>query len=259
MVQVFDGPSEVPSVRSVPLSLVPEVLRRGVADFRRAPAFGLFFSAVYAFGGIVIWLALAESGREWLLIPLAAGFPLFAPFAAIGLFEVSRRLEAGEPLRWNAVLGAVFARRNSQLPSMAMVVLMIFMFWVFVAHTIFAVFMGTRAMTNITSSPEVLIGTPHGLSMLIFGTIVGGVMAAVLFSITVVGLPMLLEREVDVVTAMITSVNAVRENPLVMFGWAAVIAAAVFAAMVPYFLGLLVVLPVLGHASWHMYRAVTSV
>ncbi|MFT3687551.1 DUF2189 domain-containing protein [Paenirhodobacter sp.] len=256
--QVVEAPSELPGIRDVPVATVPDILRRGVQDFRRAPAFGLFFSGVYVLGGIVLWWVLGSSGREWGLIPFAAGFPLLAPFAAIGLFEVSRRLERGEPLIWREVLGVVFAQKDRQLPSMAMIVLMMFMFWVFVAHTIFALFMGTRAMTNITSSPEVLLTTPHGVGMLVVGVAVGAVLAAVLFSITVIGLPLLLEREVDVVTAMITSVAAVRANPGTMLGWATTIAVLMFAAMVPMFLGLLVVLPVLGHASWHMYRAVTG-
>lgn len=258
MAQVLTAPSELPEIRDVPVATVPEVLRRGMRDFRRAPAFGLFFSGVYVLGGLVLWLVLAANGHEWWLIPFVAGFPLLAPFAAIGLFEVSRRLEAGAPLIWREVLGVVFAQKDRQLPSMAMVVLMMFMFWVFVAHTIFALFMGTRALTNITSSPEVLLTTAHGVSMLLVGLVVGAALAAVLFSITVIGLPLLLDREVDVVTAMITSVQAVLANPGTMLGWAMTIAVLLFAAMVPYFLGLLVVLPVLGHASWHMYRAVTG-
>lgn len=257
MVQIADAPSELPVIRDVPISTVPEALRRGMQDFRRAPAFGLFFSGVYVLGGIVLWLVLWANGQEWWLIPFIAGFPLIAPFAAIGLFEVSRRLEAGEPLLWREVLGVVFAQKDRQLPSMGMVVLMMFMFWVFVAHTIFAVFMGTRALTNISTSPEVLL-TPHGVMMLAVGTLVGAGMASVLFSITVIGLPLLMEREVDVVTAMIASVEAVRTNPGMMLGWATTIAVLLFAAMVPMFLGLFVVLPVLGHASWHIYREVTD-
>jgi len=151
------------------------------------------------------------------------------------------------------VLGVVFAQRQRQVPSMAMLILLMFMFWVFVAHTIFALFMGLSAMTNVSSSFEVL-WTGNGLIMLAVGSAVGAGFAAVLFSVTAGGLPMLLEREVDFVSAMIRSVQAVTANAAVMAVWGAVIAALLFAAMLPMFLGLFVVLPVLGHATWHMYR-----
>jgi len=134
-----------------------------------------------------------------------------------------------------------------------MVVLLMFMFWVFVAHTIFALFMGLSALTNVTSSPAVLL-EGNGPVMLLVGTLIGAGFAAVLFSVTVAGLPLLLDREVDFVTAMILSVRAVIENLGPMILWGLVIAALLFLAMLPMFLGLFIVLPVLGHATWHMYR-----
>ena len=138
---------------------------------------------------------------------------------------------------------------------MAMVILLLFMFWVFVAHTVFALFMGVSALTNITTSPEVLF-EGRGLVMLVLGTVIGGGFAAVLFCFTVVGLPLLLDREVDFITAIITSCRAVAESPGVMAVWGALIAIWLFVAIIPGFLGLLFVLPVLGHASWHIYRRV---
>lgn len=258
MVDAMTGPSELPVVRDMPVAMIGPALRAGWQDFRRAPAFGLFFSAVYVAGGMVLWAVFAANGKEWWLIPFILGFPLIAPFAAIGLYEVSRRLEAGAVLDWPSVLGVVFAQKDRQLPSMAMVILLMFMFWVFVAHTTFAMFMGLSALTNVTSDPIGVVLSGNGPVMLLFGSAIGAVFAVVLFSFTVVGLPLLLEREVDFVTAIITSVQAVAANPVSMALWGGAIALGLFAGMVPLFLGLFVVLPVLGHASWHIYRALTA-
>lgn len=250
-------PSELPEIKDMKVVSIPEVLRAGLSDFMRAPAFGIFFSGFYVFGGIVLWAVFSSRGEEWWLFPFILGFPLLAPFAAIGLYEVSRRLETGEPLMWREVIACCLAQKDRQLPSMAMVILLMFMFWVFVAHTTFALFMGTQALTNISNSIETLL-TPNGLSMLAVGSVIGGIFAVVLFSFTVVGLPLLLEREVDFISAIITSVQAVLANPVSMLIWAATIAGLLFLGMIPLFLGLFVVLPLLGHSSWHMYRALTK-
>ena len=248
-----NGPDEMPEPAEIGFDAIGASLRAGWRDFMRAPGYGLFFSAFYVLGGLVLTAVAAASGQEWWLMPFIVGFPLIAPFAAVGMYEVSRRLEAGEPLIWREVMGTVFAQKDRQLPSMAMVVLLMFMFWVFVAHTTFALFMGVSSLTNVTSSPEMLL-QGRGLVMLLVGTLIGAGFAAVLFSFTVVGLPLLLDREVDFITAIITSIRAVMLNPVVLAVWGLVIAAILLAGMLPLFLGLFIALPVLGHASWHMYR-----
>lgn len=243
----------IPDPALIGIEAIGDSLRAGWRDFRRAPAFGLFFSLFYVLGGLVLAAVALAMGQEWWLIPFVVGFPLIAPFAAVGLYEVSRRIESGLPLDWRSVVGVVFAQKDRQVPSMAMVILLMFMFWVFVAHTTFAMFMGVQSLTNVTSSPELLL-QGRGLVMLAVGTVIGAGFAAVLFAMTVAGLPLLLDREVDFISAIIASIGAVTANPLVMILWAAVIAAILFAGILPLFLGLFVALPVLGHASWHMYR-----
>lgn len=247
------GPDEIPDHALLCFDAIGQSLRDGWRDFMRAPAFGLFFAAFYVLGGLVLATVAFASGQEWWLLPFVLGFPLIAPFAAVGLYEVSRRIEADEPLIWREVLGVVIAQKDRQVPSMAMLILLMFMFWVFVAHTVFALFMGVSSLTNITSSPAMML-EGRGLVMLGVGTLIGAGFAVVLFAITVAGLPLILDREVDLISAIIASVQAVAANLAVLLIWGLVIAAMLAIASLPLFLGLFIVLPVLGHASWHMYR-----
>lgn len=244
-------PSPIPEPQRISPQALRDALALGWRDFTRAPLYGILFSAVYVIGGLILFAIFTAAAAEWWFIPIAVGFPLLAPFAATGLYEISRRLERGEALQARAIFGCVFAQKDRQLPSMAMVIMLVFMFWVFVAHTVFALFFGLQPVRE--SVWEMLL-TPTGLTMLAAGTLVGGAMAAVFFCLTVVSLPLLLDREVDFVSAMIASFGCVTANPVVMALWAVIIAASLFAAMLPGFLGLFVVLPVFGHASWHLYR-----
>jgi len=250
-------PSSVPEINEVDFSDLRASLAAGWQDFRRAPVMGLAFSAVYVLGGWLILWAMTASGQVWWTLPASAGFPILGPFIACGYYEISRRLEAGEPLTVRAVFGVIFRQKDRQIPAMAAVIVVYFLFWNFLSHMIFALFLGNATMTNVSSSVAVFLSS-QGLIMLAFGTAVGAGFAVLLFCLTVVSLPLLLDRDVDFVTAMLTSFALVQENLRVMLAWGALIAAALFLAMLPGFLGLFVVLPLFGHASWHLYsRAVT--
>ncbi|MEL6684056.1 MAG: DUF2189 domain-containing protein [Pseudomonadota bacterium] len=248
---IYSGSAEKLVVRQITFADIGASLRAGIADFRRAPQFGLFFSAVYVIGGFVmLWVG---AGHVTWTLATSLGFPLIAPFAAAGLYEVSRRIESDEPLEWGGVLGIVWNERTRQLPWLGAVIVIYFLFWTFLAHMIFALFMGLSTMTNVTESYEVFL-TPNGIAMILVELGVGAVLAFVLFSMTVVSLPLVLHREVDFVTAMLTSMKTVRMNLFVMVIWASIIAVLSLIALLPWFLGLIVVLPILGHATWHLYR-----
>ena len=251
-------PKPAPRVQTIAPSDIVDSLEAGLRDFRAAPLFGLFFGGIYAVGGMLIVLTASALQMSYVSYPLAVGFALIGLFVAVGLYEVSRRLEAGEPLNWGAVLGIVFAQRRRETGWMAFVTLFVLVMWMYQVRVLLALFIGLHAPTTFDGFIEVVVGTPEGMIFLGVGHIVGAFMALVLFSLTVVSFPLLLDREVDFVTAMITSVRAVFANPVPMIGWAFVIMVLMVVAIAPFFLGLFVALPILGHTTWHLYRKLVA-
>lgn len=254
MAEHVEGRPRAPQINAVTPGDVVAALKNGIADFRRAPMFGLFFGGIYAAGGLAILYFLYQIQKPWLIFPIAIGFPLIGPFVAVGLYEVSRRLAAGQPLEWRGVLTIVLQQRERELSWMAFVVLFVFWVWLYQIRLLTAIFLGFKSMSSIPAFLEVVTSSGEGLAFLAVGTVIGGLLALVLFSTTVIAIPLLMEREYDFVTAIITSVKTVTRNPPAMLGFGLAVTILAIAAMIPFFLGLLVVLPVLGHATWHLYR-----
>lgn len=246
-----------PVPRKLTIADLTSSLKLGFQDFVAAPLVDVFFASFFVIAGLLMaWVTYVTGTTFWLVLAVL-GFPLVGTLAALGFYETSRRRAAGEPITFGAVARVVWDHKNGQLPWLATIIVVIFLFWFFLGHMIFALFLGLAPMTNITSSLDVFIG-PDGLTMLGFGSIIGAIFAIVIFSLSVLGIPMLYDRDIDFMTAMIRSMAAVRLNPVLYVGWGIFLAAVTLAAMLPFFLGLFIAMPVLGHATWHLYKRVTS-
>ena len=252
--QPVESGYKMPEVRAMQVSDLQAALCNGISDFRRAPLFGLFFAAFYVLGGLFIVQSLFVWDQSWMIYPVAIGFPIIGPFAAVGLYEVSRRLQNGQPLVWRDIIGVVRSQSGKELSWMAFVVLFVFWVWMYQIRLLIAIILGRMSFSGLDGFMDVVFGTQQGIIFLAFGHVIGAFLSLVLFSITVVSIPLLLDRDVDFITAMITSVKAVFASPVVMLGWGIIVTLSVIAAMIPAFLGLFLVLPVLGHATWHIYQ-----
>lgn len=246
-----------PVVLRIGAADVIEAFGKGLRDFQAMPLYGIVIGGFYAAGGNLVVLCATYLGMSYLTYPLAAGFALLGPFAAIALYEISRRREAGEPVK----LGAIYRtlRGRTEIGWMAFVSLFIFLMWMYQVRFLMALLLGLHAsFASVQEFLNVVLTTNEGLLFLAIGNLDGAVLSLILFSLTVVSFPLLLERDVDCVTAMITSVRAVVTSPVPMIGWAATIVVLLIVSALPFFLGLTITLPVLGHTTWHLYRRIVA-
>lgn len=245
-----------PKIGKIGWSDIGASLRAGLSDFAHAPKYGLFFGAFFAAGGLAVIAFLTIYQAPWMTLPVAIGFPLVGPFVAAGLYEVSRRRASGEPLSWKAILVTIFNQRERQLGWMAFVVLFIFWVWIYLVRILLAIFMGFNTPSSISGFVEVVTTSASGMAFLATGTLVGAALALFLFSATVIAMPLLLDSELDFVTAMITSFKAVTTNIVPMLGWGLIVTVLAIVGMIPAFLGLIFIFPILGHSTWHLYTKV---
>ena len=246
-----------PVVRKMARDDLMWALASGWGDFKKAPQFGLALGGFYAIGGWCLVLLLTAAGMHYFVYPLATGFALIAPFVAAGLYEVSRRLETGEELAWPHIVGAVRKGGLRDLGWMALVTTFAFLIWIDMAMFIYLMFFGLKSPSPVELLTEIAT-TGHGALFFLVGNLVGAVIAIFIFSITVVSFPLLLDRDVDFVTAMIVSTRAVKANKVQMLSWAALIGLFLAASLLTGLLSLFLTLPLIAHASWRLYRKVVE-
>jgi uncharacterized membrane protein len=255
--QVF-GVSTAFVVRKIGLSDLSDALRLGWEDFKAIPTHAVVLCVIYPVLGLVLFRLAVGYSVLPLLFPLAAGFTLIGPFAALGLYELSRRRERGEEAAaWDA-MQVLRAPSFGAMLELGILLLVLFGIWIGAADAIYIATFGHAPAATIPDFATRVLTTPEGWSLIIVGCGVGFLFAVVALCVSVVSFPLMLDRHATAIDAIRTSLRAVRENPIPMAAWGLVVAALLAIGSLPFFVGLAVVLPVLGHATWHLYRKVVE-
>ena len=247
-----------PQVRTIGFADLKDALARGFDDFLAMPSHAVFLCLIYPVVGFVLFRFVLGANVLPLLFPLAAGFALIGPLAALGLYEMSRRREQGLDVSWKHALDI---RRSPSLGAITVLGLMlvaIFLTWIAVAQAIYVATFGYAPAASMPDFIRQVLTTPEGWTLAIVGNFVGFLFAVVVLTLTVVSFPLLLDRDVGLATAILTSVRAVLANPVTMAMWGLIVAALLLIGSLPAFFGLAVVVPILGHATWHLYRKVVE-
>jgi len=247
-----------PAVRRITTADLWDALRQGWDDFSAMPSHAIFLCIIYPIIGVGLAALTLGYAVLPLLFPLAAGFALIGPIAAVGLYELSRRREAGMEVSATDIFQVLHSPSIGAIVALGIVLTLIFLIWVATANAIYVAHFGYAAPESAGQFLHDVFMTPAGRSMIVIGNGVGFLFALAVLTISVVSFPMLLDRDAGAAGALLTSVRAVLANPVPMALWGIIVAALLALGSLPLFLGLPLVLPVLGHATWHLYRKVVE-
>lgn len=242
------------AVRDLTFDDIRAALDSGVKDFAACRTDVVFLCILYPIMGFLLaWLA-SEHGLLPLMFPIVSGFALVGPVAAVGVYEMSRRRERGESVNWATALDVLQAPSFGAIVVLGLFLLVVFGVWILAADAIYALTLGPEPPVSVTGFASDVLTTGAGWAMIVIGVAVGFVFAAAVLALSVVSFPMLLDRPVGFPLAVLTSVRVTRRNPKVVAAWGLIVAASLAVGSIPLLLGLVFVLPILGHATWHLYR-----
>src|SRR3954471_13731745 len=253
--QVFGTPNPF-VIRKIGLPDLNEALRLGWEDFKAVPSHAIILCVIYPVLGLVLFRTVLGYSVLPLLFPLAAGFTLIGPFAALGLYELSRRRERGEEAAaWDA-MHVLRAPSFGAMLGLGTLLLALFVTWIATAQTIYVAAFGYEGVTGIVDFVTRVLTTPQGWWLIMIGCGTGFLFALAALCISAVSFPLMLDRHAGALDAMVTSLRVVAKNPVPMAAWGLIVAMLLALGTIPAFLGLAVVIPLLGHATWHLYRKV---
>lgn len=250
--------AEAPAIRRIGMADLTAALRKGAGDVGATRADVFFIALIYPLAGVLIAAAMFQTRLTPLVFPLVAGFALLGPLAAVGLYEVSRRRELGEPVSASTPLAVLRSPALGDVMRLGALMVAIFFAWLVAAWAIYAATLGPEPPATVGAFANEVLTTPAGWAMIAIGVGVGALFAAAVLMISVISFPLLIDRAVPMSTAVQTSIAAVRANPETMFAWGVIVAGLLVLGSLPALMGLVFVMPLLGHATWHLYRRVTE-
>ncbi len=244
-----------PATRRIGDADIRAALSKGYEDFKAFRSDVMVLVAIYPIIGLCLVVVSSNLALLPLLFPLAAGFMLLGPVAAIGLYEMSRRRELGEKVGWGAAFQALRAHTVGPVMALGVYLLAMFVLWILAAMLVYSLTLGPEPPVTVWSFARDVLTTVAGWVMIVVGMGVGFVFAAGVLVISMVSFPMLIDRRAGIPVAVATSLKVAQENPMTVAKWGLIVAILMALGTLPFFLGLIVVLPILGHATWHLYRA----
>ncbi len=250
--------SAAPRVRSITIADLGDALRRGYEDFKAQPSHIAFVALIYPVAGVLLAQLTVSYNIFPLLFPMLAGFALLGPFAAVGLYEISRRRERGMNTSWLHAVAIWRSRSIGTIATLGAILTGLFLSWLIVAWALYRWLLGAVPLTSVEAFLSDVLATANGWTLIIVGNALGALFAITAFSISVVSFPLILDRHVDLATAIRTSISAVEANPRVMMVWGLIVTGFLVLGCLPVLVGLILVMPILGHATWHLYRKVVE-
>lgn len=258
--EALRGKSTVqPEVTQLTMNDLRQALRNGIDDFAALRSDVIFLIAIYPIVGTLLAVMAFRLAGLPLLFPLAAGFALLGPVVATGLYEMSRRREISDDANWGSALGALKAYVIGPVLALGFYLMVLFIAWMFAAKFIYQITLGPGTPTSVAGFLSDVFMTGPGWAMIVLGVGTGFVFAAAVLVMSLISFPMLIDRRVGLPVAVLTSVAVTRKNTGIVAIWGLIVAFALLIGMLPAFLGLVIVLPVLGHATWHLYRAAVPI